>query len=234
MPLLIVVGFVLLAVLLMVLGDRFQNRKAGGDEMTPEEKKEFFESNGWYDYTEHFGKGLDKDGTLKDIDAQDYVTLCDYATVELKEGAPIDRKNELRDYLLENCTVKECPEYKQLLEERIRFVLTRSYERSEQVYYEAHGEYQFKDIYDAYKVTEEEFDEAITEEAEAEMKKFLILEVIFAKEGFEITEADIVEWVESCGYEESDVESIIYQHGQAYVNRMTMETIVLRELEKRL
>ncbi len=233
LPIVIVVGFALLAVLLMVLGDRYANRKTGGDEMTAEEKKEQFERDGWYDYTEHFGKGLDKDGTLADIDAKDYVTLCDYEAIELKDGAPIDRKNELRNYLLENCVVKECPEYKEMLQERIRFVLTKSYERSEQVYYEAHGEYQFKDIYAAYNVTEEEFNEAIVAEAEAELKKFLILEVIFEKEGFEVTEADIVEWVESCGYKESDVEAVIYQHGRAYVNRMTMETIVLRELEKR-
>ncbi len=220
-PIAVVVLCAIIGVVLMVWGDKAQNKE-----------EQAMEENGWKDYKEQFGKGLDKNGLLKDIEVSDYVTLCDYQSMEIPSGSSKEKKQFVTEYLLENCTVKDCPEYLADLEERIRFVLVQSYKDNEEHFYQAYDKYQFEDVYDAYDMTQEEFDQYITDKAKEEMKRLMIFQSIFEKEGYEVEKADIEEYILSIGYEKEDVEGIYYQHGEPYLRRMAMESVVLEHLIK--
>lgn len=221
LPVGIVVAFALLAVLVMVIGHKVRN----DDEAA-------LEAAGWHDYKEYFGKGLDKNGMLKDVDVADYVTLCDYKSISVPEGTEAEQKEYLLNYLVENSTVKDCPEYLAALEGRITFMLTQRYKDNEAHFYEAYGKYQFEDVYDAYDKTKEEFEAYVTEVARKEMVKYMILQCICEKEGYKVKDDDVESWVLAAGYEEEDLDGIVYQHGEAYLKRMTMEMVVVEKLLK--
>ncbi len=221
LPVGIVVAFALLAVLIMVIGHKVRNDETAA-----------LEADGWRDYKEYFGKGLDKNGMLADVKVEDYVTLCDYKSVSVPEGTEVEKKAYLLNYLVENSTVKDCPEYLAMLEERITFMLTQRYKDNEAHFYEAYGKYQFEDVYDAYDKTKEEFEAYVTDVARKEMTKYMILQYICQKEGYKVKDHHVESWVLASGYEKEDLDGIVYQHGEPYLKRMAMETVVVEQLLK--
>ncbi len=222
----IVAGFALLAVLILLLGHAIRDKRSS--EGTQTDKTEELESLGWHDFSAHFCKGLNADGTVSDVVVSELVELCDYSGLEVPEGE--DEETWLTQYLLDNCKVTDLEGLRQAIEERLRFYAEYMYEYNEENYYAYFEEYQFKDMYEAYGTTEREYEEYVAQASLEEMRSYLIFQAIYEKEGLQITDAHRLRWVEKNNFSEEDLEGILYQHGEAYVNRMAMKQAVLEFL----
>ncbi len=227
----VVFGIAIVAVIAMLFGHWWRNRvrtfspwEMVNAKFTDAEKRGLEEA-GWVDNSVLFSKLLNKNGLLTGVKLEDYVVLCDYKNIP-EPGEMTEKYSYLDQYLLENCTVKEYPEYFEVLKEQTKAVLVKRYEDSEATYLEAYGKHQFANVYEAYKMTEEEFDAFIAKSAEQKMKKSMILQCIFEKEGLKIGEANISPWLQSIGSSMDDLAGLVYQHGNAYVKHMLMEIAV--------
>lgn len=223
----IVAGCALLAVLVLFIGHKVQEKNSEKEQGT---ETDSLETRGWHDFSSYFSKGLNEDGTVAGVTVSELVELCDYGGVEVPAGE--DAETYLTEYLLENCKVTDLESLRAAIEERLRFYAEYMYQYNEENYYAYHEEYQFSNMYEAYGTTEEEYEAYVKEEAAKEMRGWLIFQAIYEKEGLSVTEEDIVRWIQKNNYSADDLEGITYQHGKAYVNRMAMKQAVLDFLTK--
>lgn len=223
----IVAGCALLAVVVLLIGQKVREKDTGKEQ---ESEAESLETLGWHDFSAYFSKGLNEDGTVAGVTVSEMVELCDYGGVEVPEGE--DAETYLTEYLLENCKVTDLESLRAAIEERLRFYAEYMYEYNEENYYAYYEEHQFADMYEAYGTTEEEYESYVKDEAAKEMRGWLIFQAIYEKEGLSVTEEDILRWIEKNNFSADDLEGITYQHGKAYVNRMAMKQAVLDFLTK--
>lgn len=223
----IVAGCALLAVLVLVIGHKVQEKNSKKE---TENGTDSLETLGWHDFSEYFSKGLNEDGTVAGVTVSELVELCDYDSVTVPAGE--NAETYLTEYLLENCTVTDLESLRAAIEERLRFYAEYMYEYNEENYYAYWEEHQFADMYEAYGTTEEEYESYVKEEAAKEMRGWLIFQAIYEKEGLSVTEDHVLQWIEKNNFSADDLEGITYQHGEAYVNRMAMKQAVLDFLTK--
>ena len=140
-------------------------------------------------------------------------------------------KAKVVDYLVDNSKVTSVPQkYYKAVEESWDAQYKAEYNYYNSMYFQFLGYYNWNSYLDYYEMSKAEYKEMLKKTANDAVKQNLILQAAFEQMGLQLTDEDVNLAIEEAGYEASEKNLAIEQHGMPYWKQFAMTYKVINEI----
>lgn len=158
----------------------------------------------------------------------DYVdNVEDFLYAYRKSAAQTNFDTYVCDYIISESKVIKTPNnYKKQVIKVLKDKDEKQVENTNEAYMNLYETKAYKDVLDMRKMTAEEYEQHLSEQADVEIKTMLVYQALFEKLGLSISQEDLYEVAKSYSYEEDEYGEAVERFGEPYIRQQAMYKVV--------